>query len=507
MTASCQLPARYLELIRRGEYPGRSPDIAVVPAEPNFFGTFPVTSHSGPWRYLQKVPLVFYGPGYIQSRGAIDLGREVTVADIAPTLADLLGVEWPADRPGRSITEALVPAADRPEPPAMILVVVWDGGGWNVLSRWPGRWPNLRKLMAEGTSLRGAAVGSSPSVTPAVHASIGTGAWPEQHGIVDLQFRDGDQVVGTFEGERPDELELTTLADLYDPTTDNQALVGMLAERNWHMGMVGHGAYIDGGDKDYAVFGEAGAEFYTNPKWYTLPEYVHDVGGLDEDIREVDLEDGSIDSTWVGNQILDEPDKLRQTPVSTIFQTRVLKTLFKREGFGTDATTDLFYTNYKQPDLAGHIYNMVAPEMRSSIEYADGELQKLTAWLNANVGAGRWVLTFTADHGQGPDPLTVGAWPIDIEELMRDAAARFDVTQPELFQKQRITGFWLNSAAMADNGITVEELANFFVDYRLRDNVAPGATVPEQYQDRLKEKLFAGAWPSTRLAEVVACTS
>src|SRR5918995_2942575 len=171
MKRSCELPVRYLELIRRGDFPGRSPDIAVVHAAPNFFGSFAVTSHSGPWRYLQKVPLLFYGPGFIRSQGEISLDREVTVADLAPTLADLLDVEWPDDREGRALEEVLVPREERPGRPKMILVVVWDGGGWNVLTRWPGAWHQVRNLMKEGTSVAGTSVGSSPSVTPAIHAS------------------------------------------------------------------------------------------------------------------------------------------------------------------------------------------------------------------------------------------------------------------------------------------------------------------------------------------------
>jgi hypothetical protein len=503
MKRSCELPVRYLELIRRGDFPGRSPDIAVVPAAPNFFGSFAVTSHSGPWRYLQKVPLAFYGPGFIRSQGEISLDREVTVADLAPTLAELLDLEWPDDRGGRPLEGVLVPREERTGRPRMILVVVWDGGGWNVLTRWPGAWPRLRKVMKEGTSVAGTSVGSSPSVTPAIHATIGTGAFPREHGIVDLSRRDGKEVVGSFAEERPDDMELMTLADIFDPSTGNEAKVGMLAERNWHMGMVGGGSSIEGGDKDILVLGEAGKEYYSNGDFYRFPKYITDVPGLAEDVRRVDLEDGRLDGSWAGHPILNEPEKFRQTPVSTLYQTRVLKRLFNREGFGTDDIPDLFYTNYKQPDLAGHIFNMVNPEMRSSLRFADEQFAELKAWLDKRVGEGNYVLAFTADHGMGPDPRTVGAWPIDIEELMTDAAKHFGVKQSAIFQKQRITGFWLNRKAMTNNGISIGQVADFFIRYKLRHNATK--TVPSQYSDRLDERLFAGAFPSNRLDDVMEC--
>ena len=53
--AACAIPHRQLLRIWRGTDPQRSGQIVFVPQEPNFVGTnFP---HSGPWDYLQDVPL------------------------------------------------------------------------------------------------------------------------------------------------------------------------------------------------------------------------------------------------------------------------------------------------------------------------------------------------------------------------------------------------------------------------------------------------------------------
>ena len=502
---ACRLPMKYLTRIERGHYAGRSPEIAVVPRKPNFFGTFQVTSHSGPWGYLQKVPLVFYGPGFVASNGPVSGPGEVTVADLAPTLAELLGAEWPSDRAGSAVAEVLLPEEERGVP-KMILVVVWDGGGWNTLNRWPQQWPHLRKLMREGTSVQGAIVGSSPSVTPAIHATIGTGTWPSEHGVVDLQWRDGDRVANTFAGENPAQLRVTTLADVFDPQTENAARVGMLAERNWHMGMIGHGATVDGGDKDIAVFGDGIADnLYTNKEAFALPGYLKQVGGLKKDIRAIDAEDGAPDKRWVGHRILGDRSKLRLTPVQTLFQTRLLKRLFTEEGYGQDDVPDLFYTNYKQIDLVGHVYNMVNPEMKSSLRHADASLRELTRYLNRRVGENQWVIALTADHGQGPDPLTFGAWPINVDELVKDTSAHFGVEPGDIFEKTRITGFWLNLPAMQRRGIRLGRLANYLNSYRLKENVEPGKHVPSQYEDRRNEKLFQSTFPTKGLPEILAC--
>ncbi|MBA3350621.1 MAG: hypothetical protein H0T12_08715, partial [Actinobacteria bacterium] len=150
--SGCRLPLETLRRIRRGYFPGRSPDVMVVPREPNFFGAFVGQSHSGPWDYVQRVPLVFYGPGFIRSQGSLSLGREVTLADLAPTYAELLDTPAPSNV-GAPIDEVLVPEASRPGRPKLILTVVWDGGGWNVLDAWPDAWPNLARLMARGSSV------------------------------------------------------------------------------------------------------------------------------------------------------------------------------------------------------------------------------------------------------------------------------------------------------------------------------------------------------------------
>jgi predicted AlkP superfamily pyrophosphatase or phosphodiesterase len=510
LTASCELPADHLRRIVAGTYEGRSPDLQFVPAEPHMFGMFDMATHSGPWDYLQEVPLVFYGPGYIKSQGDLTLDRPATVADIAPTFAELLGTSLPEDRPGVSISEALEPVENRTEPPRMIVLVVWDGGGWNVLNRWPDAWPTLERLMADGTSVQEVEVGSSPSVTPAVHMTMGAGTFPDAHGIIDIPIRTGDRVVNAFPKKSPKFMAVETLADLYDPTTDNRSKIGVMAERAWHMGMMGHGAYIEGGDKDINVLTHGalpGDTFTTNTDYYRLPAYLEDVPGFETDVQEVDISDGSDDGLWMGHELQVEKEAGVTNPVWTRYQLRVLETLWEREGFGQDSVPDLFFTNFKEIDLVGHGYNMLDPEMRSTLEHTDDILEQLVDDLDAQVGAGRWVLAMTADHGQGPYPRSIDAWPIEMEELQRDIAREVGINDPgQLYQGQRPIGMWFNPRTMARAGISLDEIADFLLGYTIADNVIDGRNVPGAYRDRVDEKLFAAAFPTSRLAEVVACS-
>jgi predicted AlkP superfamily pyrophosphatase or phosphodiesterase len=85
--------------------PGRSGDILIVP-QPYFLNSTAATTHGTGYRYDARVPVVLAGPGI--RRG--EYLTAATPADIAPTLAHLVGITLP--RPdGRVLREALDDAA------------------------------------------------------------------------------------------------------------------------------------------------------------------------------------------------------------------------------------------------------------------------------------------------------------------------------------------------------------------------------------------------------------
>ncbi len=82
-------------------FPGRSGDLLVIPKE-NWMLIGAGTTHGTLYAYDQRVPMIFYGAG-IQP-GARD--EAVTPADIAPTLASIVGVTLPSPD-GHVLTSAL----------------------------------------------------------------------------------------------------------------------------------------------------------------------------------------------------------------------------------------------------------------------------------------------------------------------------------------------------------------------------------------------------------------
>lgn len=503
LEASCQLEPRIFQRVMRGYYPGRSPNVLWVPRTPNFFGGFVQTGHSGPPDYLQDVPLVFYGPGFIRPVGSVSLDREVTVADIAPTLGDLLDYDFPT-KDGKVLEEILVPAEKRAGRPKVIVVVVWDGGGTNVLETWPDFWPQLEKLGNEGAAVEGATVGSSPSVTPATHTTMGTGVMPSSHGAVSIHMHHNGRVVNSFRDRAADLVEVPMLGDSYDLATGNQAKIGMLAYKNWHLGMMSHGANWPGGDRDMAVFVDVAEELVTTPGVYYKPAYANRIGGLQKSIDEVDRRDGERDQTWLGHDILGSPRERRDTSVWVLHQTRLIKTLMRREGFGADEVPDLFFTNYKQPDEAGHNWNMLNREVAVVLQDTDAQLKELTRFLDEQVGKREWTMVVTADHGQQPDARESRGWPISMSELVRDIAEHFD-QEPGDFVDGTAAGIWLDADVMASEGITYEDVADFVIGYRIRDNVQEDGETPEQYRSRYDQPIFEAAFAAKAAPRVRRC--
>lgn len=83
---------------------GRSGDVWLITKPFYFFaeGELP-TTHGSAYNYDTHVPLILFGAGVQPGR----YNADCAVSDIAPTLAALLGIEPPANRTGRVLTEAL----------------------------------------------------------------------------------------------------------------------------------------------------------------------------------------------------------------------------------------------------------------------------------------------------------------------------------------------------------------------------------------------------------------
>lgn len=499
--AACSLPHEWLVRTWRGNRPDRSPELQILPMEPNYVGSG--LPHVGPWDYTQRIPIFWYGPGHIAPIGEVE--RPVTLAGIAPTQAELLGFPFRAPD-GVPMAEAI---AGNRTPPRLIVTMVWDAAGMNVLERWPDDWPFLRSLIPEGAWYTNATVGTTPTSTAQTHATIGTGAFPRSHGIVGHRMRIGGRITTPWE-PGPTYLIEPTLADLYDRAMGNRPLVGMLGTVAIHLGMMGHGSMWGGGDRDIAAvrqkldaetLGEEGFEWNLPPRlqhFYRFPRYLNDVPGFEEDVRAVDAADGRIDGRWRDNDIAQLLQGF-ETPARIPYQARVLQTMIEREGFGADDVPDLLFVNHKMIDYISHVWTVNSPEMQDAVRAEDAALRDLVTFLNREVGRRRWVLVLTADHGAIPDPDVSGAFAIPSIALASGINAAFDPDGDDrrVVQMVQPTQIFIDEAELRQNGHTLEEVARWVME--LTEGDVSSASLPPGEAD---DPIFQAAFPSSLMSEL-----
>ena len=484
-----------MEMIYRGNVPERTGEILLIP-KPHFYlgieqdlETYetdtpePFTTHPNPWNYLARVPLIVYGPGRVES-GATPY-EKVDLTALAPTYAQMLGMAFEAD--GRPLPRGIDYGAP---PPRLIFTIVIDGGGWNVLQAYPGTWPNIEKLAARGTSYQNALIGSYPAQTGAIHGNIGTGSYPRTHGLAyNLHFENAD----------PQYLEVPTLSDLWDANNGNEPIIGAMAVLSNHLAMIGHGADFEGGDHDIGVVWEIDEQHWmTNESFFDVPDYVAD---LDEDRlvgyeEQLDARDGIIDGVWFGNDLPSLREGLRRAsnPAFERYQGDDIVEVIETEPLGQDEVTDLFYVQFKAPDEAGHIWNMVEPEIGDILSEVDTQIGRLKKTLDARVGSGNYVLVITADHGQQPLAQSVGGWMINSNELERDV-------QEELGVEARVRSHQFNVTKA--NGVSIDEIARFLAAYTIGDNIPEGIPGASRVgKGRRNELVFAGAFPTSYLEDL-----
>jgi arylsulfatase A-like enzyme len=500
------LGSEYMELVRRNFIPGRSGDLQLVLAPYNsanypqesvaLVPRDPRTSHATPWMYLERIPLVVHAPGVVV---ASDSDERVTLADLAPTTARLIGYEdWPDDREGRPLPLTTSLSLRRPK---VVVTFVFDGGGWNVLDHFPDDWPELRALMGESANFRNAIMGSFPAVTACAHATIGTGTFPNRHGVTGHNLRDEHGVVrkayDTPGLARPDDIWLPTLSDLWHEQTG--AWVGQIGYQVWHLGMMGFGGRnrpVD--DLPVGVFwDEDGTATWQphNPELYRLPASMPLPETYERYLEEFDDPGWDAQFTPVGRQ-----SPCCRPPIVR-YQGDVIEAAFDSEPIGETGTSSLLYTTYKSPDYTGHVYGMASKWTGLQLRAVDEQLGRLRRMLDERF-PGEYALIVTADHGQCPLPDSVGGVRLDPIQLEHLIESRFSgltgviesVVPSEVF---------MNVSRLWDNGgATIEHVAASIADYRYRQNI--GAYVPRSAieQDLLDQKEFAAVFGTTFLESI-----
>jgi hypothetical protein len=448
--------------------------------------------------YLERVPLVVYAPGLVEPS---DGQERVTLADVAPTIANLLGFDG-----FEAVDGVAVPRVPRPTvPPKVVVTFVIDGGGWNVLQHWPDAWPNLKRLMAGGATFRNAIAGSSPAVTACAHATIGTGAYPRTHGITGHNIR-GDSGPRKAYGEPgaadPSDILIPTLAERWVESTGGRAWVGEIGYQIWHLGMLGTGGRPLG-EKPVAVFydeDDTGTFQPQNPELYRMPKQVPPFDLVAD--YQAEALDPTIDEEYEKfapglRGVCCDPPVIR-------YQGDLIEATLGSEGVGTRDVTDLLFVNFKAPDYAGHVFNMLSARTESALAAVDEQLGRLADDLQARFGDGGFAMIVAADHGQCPnvDSTTEGV-RLDPIQLQEDLVREFGTSLFGLVQNVVPSEVYLSERALRDSGLSRADVAAWLRDYTYADNIGPYVRPAAVNDERLDVRPFAAVLPTEFLDELV----
>lgn len=383
-------------MFARGYFPGRSGQVFYVPREGDFIvdpNPLYQFMHGSPWAYDTRIPLLFYGPGFIRQGS---WSTPVTQQDVVPTFAALMGTAPPATTTGRVLQEAINAARGKPR---VIALFVLDGLGADAFERHAEVMPTLTRLRREGAWFDGARVNSMPTLTSVGHATLGTGTDPRVHGLVvnNLFNRTTGKPQETFDQLDPGELMALTLADVWNIVTEGRAvIIGQGGAIRATAGLVGRGACLINGRKVLAAsYSSRDGGWETNEKCYTAApalaslnakKYWEEAGG-----------------TWLGHDIAN-PSRFRASALFPRFEGDALAAVLEEAPIGADEITDLVLVNIKTPDYVSHQHGPASREMREAMSELDRQMARAMVIISRKAGAEGSVVAVTADHGMPGEP-------------------------------------------------------------------------------------------------------
>ena len=336
--------------------------------------------------------------------------------------------------------------ATQPDPPRLVVVLVVDQMRADYIDRFQHQWrAGLKRLVDEGAWFRQAAYPYFQTNTCAGHATISTGALPEVHGIIGNNWYDrADDRLRTCTDDAsapllsygasvdaaqgPGSLLAPTLADELRMQRERSRTVSfsmkprvgvMLAGRRtdaavWRQGSawVTSTAYASEPVPFVEVFLEANpVEQRVGTIWTkALAENDYLFEGTTPSSRPFDGWTASLPHPLVGTGDGDGRadllfyQKWMASPESNDYLARLAAAAVDALELGQRDATDYLAIGFSALDWAGHRFGPRSHEVQDVLVRLDRALGAFFEHLDGAVGAGRWVVALSADHGVMPIP-------------------------------------------------------------------------------------------------------
>lgn len=346
--------------------------------------------------------------------------------------------------------KAHVIAAEASPRPKLLVVVSVDQLPYEYLLRMRRGFADdgfFNIVAKQGATYSSAHHGQAYTITAPGHSVLLSGAYPNTTGIIGNDWFDRTAGKSTYcvadpatfvigkeslngpvvEGMSPKTLEVGTLGDQLKLASNKRSKVfGVAIKDRAAILMAGHAA-------DAAYWNDVKTGFWVSSTYYgkRLPDYldaynttgkVKAFGGgewkllLSEDKYERYYPDDAEFETKVkvlGNKFPhplpkgDDPrlgDALPFSPRGNDMTLDIARLLISEEKLGADDDIDLLCVNLSSNDYVGHAYGPYSLEVQDMTYNTDRQLGEFVRFLDAKIGAGRWTLALSSDHGVAPIP-------------------------------------------------------------------------------------------------------
>jgi predicted AlkP superfamily pyrophosphatase or phosphodiesterase len=322
--------------------------------------------------------------------------------------------------------------------PALAVMVVVDQLREPYLERYGDLFTGgFRRLLDQGRLYTRATHDHAVTETAAGHATLATGVHPMRHGIVATEWAErtpagwreisnvGDSTVQIVErpaapGVSPHYLMRTGLAD-WVVAADPRSQVASVSGKD--RGAVLPAAHAKG---QVYWFDPGAGRFVTStyyrtqyPDWAddftarVLPSYTRDsvwanltpAAALARATPDTAAYEGDGVHTAFPHRFAEEGrpgrfwDWFASTPMLDAATLDYAKTMVTSLALGRDDAPDFLNVSLSQTDRVGHAYGPLSREQLDNLLRLDRELGEFFAFLDRTVGAGRWVVALSADHG------------------------------------------------------------------------------------------------------------
>jgi hypothetical protein len=351
----------------------------------------------------------------------------------------------------------------------VVLLIVDQWPEWSFEAKRPALTGGFDRLLREGEWH----VGQHPSaatITAVGHALLGTGEPPYRSGILANEWwhRDLDKELKAIESEdgtlSARWLRVPGLGDAIAAVkTGGKAVSISLKDR---------AAILPLGHAGTAIWYDPRRVAWTStapPAWlaewnaaHPIAAHLHDVWtplpetpGL---ARVSDDAPGEVGEKGLGPTFPHKLDATR-SPADAVFAAPlgndlVLDTAtaaIEREQLGADDKPDLLILSLSAHDYIGHGWGQESWEVWDAVLRLDRRLDRFLADLDAKVGAGRWAMIATSDHGASPMPESLHGGRISYAQVQEAAnrAAIAELGPGDWIANARYPNVYLSRAALA----------------------------------------------------------